>query len=34
MKSIINKIQASITGEAIDGLDRYDEMQCNAMKTK
>jgi hypothetical protein len=28
MISIINQIQASITGEAIDGLDRYDEMQC------
>jgi hypothetical protein len=29
MISIINKIQASITGEAIDRLDRYDEMQQN-----
>jgi hypothetical protein len=32
MISIINQIQASITGEAIDGLDRYDEMQCDENK--
>jgi hypothetical protein len=32
MKNIINQIQASITGEAIDGLDRYDEMQCDETK--
>jgi hypothetical protein len=29
MKNIINQIQASIIGEAIDGLDRCDEMQCD-----
>jgi hypothetical protein len=29
MISIINQIQASITGEAIDRLDRYDEVQQN-----
>jgi hypothetical protein len=32
MISIINQIQASITGEAIDNLGRYDEMQCNEKK--
>jgi hypothetical protein len=32
--SIINQIQASIIGDAIDNLGRYDEMQCNAMKTR
>jgi hypothetical protein len=32
MTSIINQIQASITGEAIDNLDIYDEMQCNEKK--
>jgi hypothetical protein len=29
MISIINQIQTSITGEAIDRLDRYDEIQQN-----
>jgi hypothetical protein len=28
MTSIINKIQTSIIGEAIDNSGRYDEMQC------
>jgi hypothetical protein len=32
MISIINQIQASITGEAIDRLDRYDEVQCDENK--
>jgi hypothetical protein len=32
MISIIKQIQASITGEAIDRLDRYDEMQCDENK--
>jgi hypothetical protein len=32
MISIINQIQASITGEAIDKLGRYDEMQCDKDK--
>jgi hypothetical protein len=32
MTSTINKIQASITGEAIDKLDRYEEMQCDDNK--
>jgi hypothetical protein len=32
MTSIINQIQASITGEEIDNLDIYDEMQCNEKK--
>jgi hypothetical protein len=32
MISIINQIQASITGEAIDKLGRYDEMQCDKNK--
>jgi hypothetical protein len=32
MKSIINQIQANITGEAIDRLGRYDEIQCNENK--
>jgi hypothetical protein len=30
--SIINQIQASIMGEAIVNLGRYDEMQCNEKK--
>jgi hypothetical protein len=30
--SIINQIQASITGETIYRLDRYDEMQCDKNK--
>jgi hypothetical protein len=34
MTSIINQIQASITGEAIDNLGRYEEMQCNENKIK
>jgi hypothetical protein len=34
MISIINQIQASITGEAKDRLSRYDEMQCNKNKIK
>jgi hypothetical protein len=29
MISIINQIQASITGETIDKLGRYDEMHCD-----
>jgi hypothetical protein len=32
MISIINQIQASITGEAIDTLGRCDEMQCDENK--
>jgi hypothetical protein len=32
MISIINQIQASITGEAIDDLDRYDKMQHDENK--
>jgi hypothetical protein len=32
MISIINKIQASIIGEAINRLGGYDEMQCNENK--
>jgi hypothetical protein len=32
MISIINQIQASITGEAIDNLGRYDEMQYDEKK--
>jgi hypothetical protein len=32
MISIVNHIRASITGEAIDRLDRYDEMQCDENK--
>jgi hypothetical protein len=32
MTSIINQIQASITGEAIDNLGRYDEIQCDENK--
>jgi hypothetical protein len=32
MTSIINQIQASITGKAIDNLGRYDEIQCNKKK--
>jgi hypothetical protein len=31
-RSIINQIQASIIGEAIDRLGRYDEMQCDENK--
>jgi hypothetical protein len=34
MISIINQIQGSITGEAIDRLDRYDEMQCDDKQDK
>jgi hypothetical protein len=34
MISIINQIQASITGEAKDRLSRYDEMQCDKNKIK
>jgi hypothetical protein len=32
MISIINQIQASITGEAVDRLDRNDEVQCDKNK--
>jgi hypothetical protein len=32
MISIINQIQASITGGAIDRLGTYDEMQCDENK--
>jgi hypothetical protein len=32
MIRIINQIQASITGEAIYRLDRYDEVQCDKNK--
>jgi hypothetical protein len=32
MICIINQTQASITGEAIDNLCRYDEMQCDEKK--
>jgi hypothetical protein len=32
MISIINQIQASIIGEAIDNLGEYDEMQCDENK--
>jgi hypothetical protein len=32
MTSLINQVQASITGEAIDNLSRYDEMQCDKNK--
>jgi hypothetical protein len=32
--SIINQIQASIIGEAIDRLDRYDEMQQNSQRVQ
>jgi hypothetical protein len=32
MISIINQIQTSIPGEAIDNLGRYDEMQCDEKK--
>jgi hypothetical protein len=32
MICIINQTQASITGEAIDNLGRYDEMQCDEKK--
>jgi hypothetical protein len=32
MIGIINQKQASIIGEAIDRLSRYDKMQCNKNK--
>jgi hypothetical protein len=32
MISIINQIQASITGEAIDKICSYDKMQCDKNK--
>jgi hypothetical protein len=32
MTSIINQIQASVIGEAIDNLGRYDEMQSGENK--
>jgi hypothetical protein len=32
MTSIINQIQTSTTGEAIDNLGRYDKMQCDEKK--
>jgi hypothetical protein len=32
MISTINQIQVRITGEAIDRLDRYDEVQCDKNK--
>jgi hypothetical protein len=32
MTSIINQIQASMIGEAIDNIGRYDEMQCDEKK--
>jgi hypothetical protein len=34
MTSIINQIQASMIGEAIDNIGRYDEMQCDEKKIK
>jgi hypothetical protein len=32
MISIVKQIQSSITSEAVDKLDRYDEMQCDGNK--
>jgi hypothetical protein len=32
MISIIKQIQSSITSEAVDKLDRYEEMQCDGNK--
>jgi hypothetical protein len=32
MTSIINQIQASITGKVINNIGRYDEMQCDKNK--
>jgi hypothetical protein len=34
MISIINQIHTSIASEAIDRLDRHDEMQCEESKMK
>jgi hypothetical protein len=34
MISIVNQIQASITGEATNNLGKYEEIQCDENKIK
>jgi hypothetical protein len=34
MITIVNQIQASITSEVVDKLDRHEEMQCDEKKTE